>query len=161
VYWKTLYAGYFPHGSQEETNAAFKRWYGPMREVKSVLQSFGTNDSDTGGIFSKLVTLTRWVVKVLYMILKMSLIKYRNENEQPRIMAVNRRIVRTTQNYIGIASAQVQVGDYIALFNGGKMPFVIREAQSGAWQIISDVYVHGIMNGEEFDSTRCEMLRLL
>jgi hypothetical protein len=40
------------------------------------------------------------------------------------------------------------------------MPLVIREAEEGKWRIVGDAYLHGIMNGKEFDRFRCNMLRI-
>jgi len=41
------------------------------------------------------------------------------------------------------------------------MPLVIREVEEcGPWSIVGNAYIHGIMNGEGFDSSRCSMLSI-
>lgn len=66
-----------------------------------------------------------------------------------------RRLVRTQAGYIGLAVHGAEVGDYVALFKGARMPFVVR-SNTDHWQLIGDSYVHGVMNGESWHADRCE-----
>jgi hypothetical protein len=59
----------------------------------------------------------------------------------------NRRAMRTQEGYVGLALGIAEVGDRIALFKGGKLPFVIRSRGSD-WELVGDCYVHGIMHGK-------------
>ena len=63
---------------------------------------------------------------------------------------------RTQTGYVGLSSHKVEDGDCVALFQGGSMPFVVREKGAG-WIIVGDAYVHGIMNGEAFDQSKCSI----
>ncbi len=86
-----------------------------------------------------------------------------NMNKIPpaRILAFHRSIFKTERGYVGISSPNVKEGDYVALFQGGKTPLVIREVEEyGLSRIVGDAYIHGIMNGEEFDASRCSMLSI-
>lgn len=86
-----------------------------------------------------------------------------NESKIPpfKVLAFHRVMFRTERGYLGISTKNIKEGDSIALFQGGKTPFVIREtAEDGKWHIIGDSYIHGIMNGEAFDSSRCEMMSI-
>jgi hypothetical protein len=69
--------------------------------------------------------------------------------------AEQRRFVYTREGFVGLASPQTRPGDCIALFAGGKVPVVIRDAEGSEgnmvlWRIVGDAYVHGIMFGEGF-----------
>lgn len=39
-------------------------------------------------------------------------------------------------------------GDRICIFRGGRVPFVIRDAEKGYFQLVGECYVQGIMDGE-------------
>ncbi|KAF2829866.1 hypothetical protein CC86DRAFT_272032, partial [Ophiobolus disseminans] len=64
----------------------------------------------------------------------------------------------TTKGYIGMGSPDVQEGDEVHIFGGGRVPFVIRpqnisflegsDTKSRRYHLVCDVYVHGIMRGE-------------
>ncbi|KAJ3460680.1 hypothetical protein MRS44_011547 [Fusarium solani] len=75
----------------------------------------------------------------------------------------NRRFMRSTKGYIGLAGPQAKPGDYIALFAGGAVPIMIRPKgkspdSTSLWEIVGDVYVHGVMFGEAFNVEKCEMM---
>ena len=60
----------------------------------------------------------------------------------------SRRVSRTVGGYLGIVPRGTLPGDRVAVFLGGHVPFVIREHAGGAYQLIGECYVHGIMKGE-------------
>ncbi|KAK4112855.1 hypothetical protein N656DRAFT_798040 [Canariomyces notabilis] len=66
-----------------------------------------------------------------------------------------RTMVRTEKGYIGLAPAWALAGDHIVILKGGAVPFVLRSAPDGCWQLVGECYVHGIMNGEAFDAKQC------
>lgn len=51
--------------------------------------------------------------------------------------------------------------DSIGIFQGGKTPLIMRARATGVetWKILGDGYIHGIMNGEVWDETKCEEIR--
>lgn len=67
-----------------------------------------------------------------------------------------RRLFRSKGGYMGIGPSKVQIGDQICVLFGGKTPFILRQKdasldvpnQSQEWELVGDVYVHGIMDGE-------------
>ncbi len=72
------------------------------------------------------------------------------------ILVPNRLFV-TSNGYLGLSSADVKGGDFIAIFNGCHMPYLVRSAGKvkykdkvleGALQVLGLCYVHGIMKGE-------------
>ena len=69
----------------------------------------------------------------------------------------NRRLIRTSQGYIGIAYDAAKVGDAIAVCQGGRLPLVVRR-EGERWRLIGDCYVHGIMQGEVFAEEKCKTM---
>jgi hypothetical protein len=67
-----------------------------------------------------------------------------------------RRIFRTYKGYIGLGPERVAPGDSVALFEGGRLPLVIRPSRGGKWTIIGDCYTHGLMGGELWDEQKCK-----
>ena len=61
--------------------------------------------------------------------------------------------------YMGLAAENVTEGDLVAVFNGARVPHVLRPADEfdgrsiKPFRIISDAYVHGIMDGEAFGAS--------
>ena len=47
-----------------------------------------------------------------------------------------------------MTSEHVICGDVVALIKGSQVPFVLRRRTSGTYQLISEAYVDGIMDGE-------------
>ena len=67
-----------------------------------------------------------------------------------QLMADNlftRAMAWTEKGYLGIVPAETEVGDFVVLLNGGRMPFILRP-QEDAWRLLGPSYVHGIMGGE-------------
>ena len=58
-----------------------------------------------------------------------------------------RRLCWTERGYVGTATYDTEEGDLIVLFEGFRMPFVLRR-KDDKFQIVGDCYVHGIMDGE-------------
>ena len=61
----------------------------------------------------------------------------------------NGSIFITGRGYIGYGSAYARRGDDCIVFQGGFSPFIVRRyRENGTLRLISEGYVHGIMNGE-------------
>ncbi|OCK90529.1 uncharacterized protein K441DRAFT_578728 [Cenococcum geophilum 1.58] len=60
------------------------------------------------------------------------------------------RFVTTKRGYAGVAPGSASVGDAVAVFNGGGVPFLVRESESrnGVHGLVGECYIHGLMNGE-------------
>ena len=97
------------------------------------------------------VTLVLTVLKVRGKYKKGSGLAFTSRLEQTG----GRRLVRTQAGYIGLAVHGAEVGDYVALFKGARMPFVIR-SDPDHWRLVGDSYIHGVMNGESWQVDRCE-----
>ena len=86
----------------------------------------------------------------------------------------NRTMFKTETGYIGIAPPSARVGDHVALARGGKLPLVIRPAQSAdedvdcndvrEWELVGDSYTHGATDGSlwrELEAERAERVIVL
>jgi hypothetical protein len=76
-------------------------------------------------------------------------------------MMLGRRLMWSVQGYLGSVPDIAREGDAIALVHGCRVPLVLREADGGAWELVGDCYVHGIMYGERFESSRCGKIVLI
>lgn len=64
---------------------------------------------------------------------------------------MRRLFISKEGEFLGLALMDAEVGDRIALLEGGRMPYILRPKvgrEENEWEIIGDAYVHGIMDGE-------------
>ena len=78
---------------------------------------------------------------------------------------INRKAMETVEGYVGLVPRLAEVGDYIVLAKGGRLPLVLRP-KGKEWEFIGDCYVHGMMDGELWDEEegkkgRCEKIVLV
>lgn len=59
------------------------------------------------------------------------------------------RLAKTESGRLALVPHNAEMEDSIALLQGGKCPFVVRQQES-KWSFVGDSYVHGMMNGEEW-----------
>lgn len=71
----------------------------------------------------------------------------------------HRRMIRTRRDYLGLAPALTEMGDSVALLKGCSTPVIVRP-DGLTWKFIGNAYVHGIMNGEDFDENSCQEMGL-
>ena len=73
---------------------------------------------------------------------------------------INRRIVRTESEYIGLGPGLAKEGDTLFLLKGAYLPILLRPAGNN-WELIGDAYIHGIDVTEKLDETKGERLQLI
>lgn len=69
--------------------------------------------------------------------------------------------IRTTNGWLGLASAGCKVGDVVSLVRGGTMPLVLRADSAGKWKLVGAAYVHGVMYSEAFEEDKCKTMELI
>jgi hypothetical protein len=75
---------------------------------------------------------------------------------------LNRRMIRTSQCYIGLASCSANVGDQLAICKGSSVPLILRRlGRSDRWELVGDTYLHGAMQGELFVKSKCKKMVLI
>ncbi|KAL9614603.1 MAG: hypothetical protein Q9167_000891 [Letrouitia subvulpina] len=83
------------------------------------------------------------------------------EQEQPLIALANaggipanqRCFCTTEKGFFGLVPGKVEIGDEVAIFNGGNVPFILRRFEPGnerelVYRLVGDGYLHGLMHGE-------------
>jgi hypothetical protein len=58
-----------------------------------------------------------------------------------------RAFLRTSQGWKGVASQVVESGDMLVVLFGSRVPFILRR-HGIFYRLVSDCYIHGLMNGE-------------
>jgi hypothetical protein len=71
-----------------------------------------------------------------------------------------RRMIRTDTGHIGLAPVLTTAVDKVALLNGASVPVILRP-HGDSWELVGEAYVHGIIFGEAWDSSKCKEIRLL
>jgi hypothetical protein len=64
------------------------------------------------------------------------------------------RVFRTGQGYIGKGPKSICRGDSIWIVPGAYVPFILREGKRGQYAFVGHCYIHGIMDGEMFESLK-------
>jgi hypothetical protein len=68
-----------------------------------------------------------------------------------RIEAIEqRRFFITPNGFTGIGPREVEVGDVVAVLEGARVLFVLRDlgGEEGGWALVGEAYLHGFMKGE-------------
>ena len=146
VYWRTLCMDQMPDG-YETAKSQFHEWFNslsPIRRLIKMKMDWATSIFKPLGFLGYLhATWTKYpdfVTSVTHLTL--------------------RRIAKTKGGYLCLVPASTKPGDEIWLFQGGKVPMVVREGVYEHWELVGDAFVHGIMDGQAFDDTRCRDLLL-
>ena len=69
---------------------------------------------------------------------------------------VSKRSYLTQKGYVGLGHEGMRIGDAVCILQGGPVPFLLRKTERGEYVLVSDTYVHGIMDGE-FMKTKPEL----
>lgn len=67
----------------------------------------------------------------------------------------------TKRGHLGLSSEHIMSGDTIAVILGSQVPFVLRSRGDGKYQVISEAYVDGIMDGEATRFSDCSTIDLV
>ncbi|KAJ3548135.1 hypothetical protein NM208_g1161 [Fusarium decemcellulare] len=59
-----------------------------------------------------------------------------------------RRSFLTSTGFVGVGPLDVQAGDEISVFLGGKTAYLVRPRDDDTYSLIGEAYVHGVMYGE-------------
>ncbi|KAH7317140.1 heterokaryon incompatibility protein-domain-containing protein [Stachybotrys elegans] len=75
--------------------------------------------------------------------------------------AYERRLARGANGYLCLVPEQAMDGDKLMLVKGGRVPLVMRQDEERSyWTLVGEAYVHGIMNGECWDESKCRELKV-
>jgi hypothetical protein len=71
--------------------------------------------------------------------------------------AVSRRFCITREGRMGQAPRTAEIGDLICIFEGGRVPFVLKRKVEEKFSFVGESYVHGIMQGEAMNGIEDSM----
>ena len=77
-------------------------------------------------------------------------------------MCRGRRMIKTKQGWIGLATGEIKEGDILVLLEGGNVPYILR--RTGAehvYTVVGDAFIHGSMSGEKWELERCHTIWLV
>ncbi|KAH8811230.1 heterokaryon incompatibility protein-domain-containing protein [Xylogone sp. PMI_703] len=146
-YIETLCAGCTPSG-YEKTAADFEEWRKSMRAIRG-LASMGVED------LPKLYTPLAFLAYV-----RDTWSKYGDFNALLEHTSL-RRLARTRKGHLCLVPSDTKAGDSVALFAGGRVPLIVRRDTGARFRLLGESYVHGIMNGEEWEPNACERIVLV
>jgi hypothetical protein len=85
--------------------------------------------------------------------------------------ACSRGVFWTRKGYFGLAANECKAGDEVWLAMGAKIPFIFRGPvftrstddgrELGFYNLVCEAYVHGIMEGEQWDNSRASRVFLI
>ena len=141
VFWQIVCAGEYHDSSV--VNAAARLWESVTRFSASRLDSLG---------FPYFIFLL-----VRHLVAKKPLLEFELQGRY----TLHRRMAKTSQGYIGLGPGATEVGDSVAICKGSSVPLVLRTTKEpGDWRVVGDAYVHGAMNGELFEESRCRRMSI-
>jgi hypothetical protein len=155
VFWQTHIAGFNPgrHMTPEKMETLSKSWIKTSRK-RAWLRRLPYP-------FFEAAIILGMVIKGSWMFFRLMfwLAFWTPEQDYGSVTGclVNRRLFRTKLGYIGVACYDARAGDAIAVFQGGRLPLVVRR-KGERWRLIGDCYLHGIMQGEAYNEGKCELM---
>ncbi|KAL4885699.1 hypothetical protein BJY04DRAFT_213906 [Aspergillus karnatakaensis] len=57
-------------------------------------------------------------------------------------------LISLASGHVGFGGYAVREGDIVCILKGGSYPYVLGPRKDGFYHLISDAYIHGVMNGE-------------
>jgi len=156
VYARTLYLndfskGYTMEGTRDFWNTFF---YWASETAMTVME---------GTVIQNFLT---WTESKGYLFGRMSLNTNSNNKrsggsiEDLLFRTIQRKIILTNKGYIGIAPQLAEEGDFIVFVKGGRVPLILRPKED-QWELLGDCSVHGIMHGEVFEESKCNVIRII
>lgn len=160
VGWACFSAIRLAYESQWFRTSLQTRNYRTDDEVRDVIRRYIEVVSQANGVVTYL-KLKR-VAKIFMMGIK--LIRAVRDGPYDEQIARERTIIVTDNGYVGIGPFNTSKGDRVVLAKGSKVPLVLRrrttEAAEELCELVGDAYLHGIMQGEAFDETKCSPVAL-
>ena len=69
-------------------------------------------------------------------------------------MTGKRQFAVTRSGYMGLVPDGARAGDWVCMLLGGKVLYVLREAESNQYRMAGECYMHGLMDGQSLDMLR-------
>ncbi|TKA48527.1 hypothetical protein B0A54_00663 [Friedmanniomyces endolithicus] len=142
TFWRTIIANRRPDTTPADPVANAERsgfdlwWQGVNELVNSQQVNHGGNEFE------------RWWRAVCTLTTAADKIKEASEYNRAFSQHGAGRVLFTTDSgFVGLSRTTINVGDQVCLLAGGQTPFVLRSLRD-KYQLVSEAYVHGIMDGK-------------
>lgn len=73
----------------------------------------------------------------------------------------NKRPFVSKTGYVGMGPAEMRRGDWVVVFLGARLPYVIRPYDANYWLLVGECYCDGIMDGEAVGNGKKESFYLI
>ena len=145
--WQTCVAGIFANGNKEKTAKTYSRFESRQRILR-IIPRLGLQDY-----------LWPWMLVVLvgHILRLLGIANPEMEFRTSVSFMINRRLFRTDNGYMGLGPAIAEVGDYVVLVKGARMPFIVRP-RGKLWELMGDAYLHGAMSGHLWNEEKCHLM---
>ncbi|KAL4778616.1 HET-domain-containing protein [Aspergillus varians] len=150
VFWQTMRCGHYPHGFQREKQG-FMDWYTQTKPIMDIARRCRSQP---------------WLRNPMLMEYNNYALSMGVGGPSTLFLARtnqhtgNRAMFSTSYGYVGMAPKGSRVGDRVAIFEGGSVPFIIRRWGQN-WQVVGACYVHGCMHGEAFSPEKTATMILV
>ncbi|KAL7625002.1 hypothetical protein AAE478_004216 [Parahypoxylon ruwenzoriense] len=150
VFWRTFTGGRSFENENDEVQA-YREW-----------EEFIGNRKGPSGVLDRTFI---WMIYVSVWIVARELSIRVLGAERPTVkddfvsMSYGRSMFVSKDGYIGLGPSGIHVGDCLAFLEGGRAPYVLRRRDI-YYELVGDCYIHGVMQGEIFDSTKSESIWL-
>jgi hypothetical protein len=74
-------------------------------------------------------------------------------------MCEGRVLFCTESGFMGLGPDWMCIGDEVCILKGGRVPYILRHAEDGYYNLIGECYVAGAMNGELVSASRSDCRR--
>ncbi|KAK4160898.1 heterokaryon incompatibility protein-domain-containing protein [Cladorrhinum sp. PSN259] len=143
----------YPEG-QARTEEAFRKWLATLSPVRK-LKSWKADKYLPEPLFHSIGFVSK---------MKDLVSNDGNDSFSTYISQTNNRRVGVTEgSHICLLPKLTEVGDKVALLEGGRVPIILRpqtDDLSGSMQLIGEAYIRGFMNGEGWDEDKCVEIHL-
>lgn len=153
AFWQTYYGGHFGVSYREAKSLFFEQWPGIQRLCRLIEWGVLSNTS----VFNAAAYAQ---VALMYMSGGAG-----SSAKNMYLMEVQkfRRMGMSTTGYYCLAPSTAEPGDCIFLLQGGAVPFLLRPCGDGlpnraTLKLVGEVYVHGLMDGEAWEESRCQVV---
>lgn len=155
-YQRVLCADWTPDGPRAAA-ADFRTWDRQFRPA-AVLHALGVYR-----LWPRASDVAAWLGAAAYWVLRGTDGAFASAME----CAALRRLAWTGGGWLGLVPAGARVGDAVVLVEGGDVPLVLRRVgdggagMAGAWVLVGERYIDGVMYSEAWDGARCRGIELM
>lgn len=162
VFKRTLAADVYHHG-WDIAEASFDNWQIQMQSMRALVKDLTKDLPDDATDIEDLLPWFTAVFKMYQSKSHLGLFQTQGSILKKHDIlqrAICRRLGKTKGDYLALFPEEAQEGDTVVLLKGGKTLYIFREETNG-WRFVGDCYVHGVMDGERWDESKCQEMVII